>query len=207
MGWTLARSWSLDWLNQPEAAAARLRAPLGLEAPAAAAPMAALQMAPAYIEAGMERAPANRAELAALIAAIIATEAPVHGDAVQERLRLLLGAAAPDAKGFAAALNEARLLQGVTEAAGFWFPEERGPIQARDRRAAAAHLRRTAMIHPEEVAAGARLLLELDAQANEEELVQGLTRLLGLEASAMPALAARLALLIGSGQVVLSARA
>jgi hypothetical protein len=207
MGWTLARSWSLDWLNQPEAAAARLRAPLGLEAPEAAAPMAALQMAPAYIEASLDHAPANRAELAALIAAIITTEAPVHGDAVHERLRLLLGPAAPDAKGFAAALNEARLLQGVSEAAGFWFPEERAPIQARDRRATAAHLRRPAMIHPEEVAAGARLLLELDPQANEEELAEGLTRLLGLEASATPALAARLAMLIGSGQVVLTARA
>ncbi len=207
MGWALARSWSLDWLNQPEAAAARLRAPLGLAAPEAAAPVSGLQMAPAYIEATMDRAPANRAELAGLIASIIATEAPVHGDAVQERLRLLLGAAAPDAKAFAAALNEARLLQGVSEAGGFWFPEERGPVQARDRRAAAAHLRRPAMIHPEEVAAAGRDVLALDPRASEEELAEGVTRLLGLEPSAMPALAARLAMLIGSGQLVLTAQA
>jgi hypothetical protein len=63
------------------------------------------------------------------------------------------------------------------------------------------------MIHPEEVAAGARLLLELDPQANEEELAEGLARLLGLEPSAISAVAARLAMLIGSGQVVLNARA
>ena len=202
MGWALTRSWSLDWLNQPEAAAARLRVPLGLAAPAMA-PTAAMSLAPAYAEATMERAPTNRAELAALIAAIVATEAPVHGDAALERLRLLLGDAAPDAKGFAAALNEARLLQGITEAGGFWFPEERGPIIARNRAGAAAHLRRPAMIHAEEVAAGARLVLELDPQANEEELAQGLVRLLGLEPSAAPALAARLALLVGSGRVAL----
>jgi len=202
MGWALTRSWSLDWLNQPEGAAARLRAPLGLEAPATA-PGSAVSLAPAYAEATMGHPPTNRAELVALIAAIIATEAPVHGDAVLERLRLLLGDAAPDAKGFAAALNEARLLQGIAEANGFWFPEERGPIIARNRAGAAAHLRRPAMIHAEEVAAGARLVLELDPQANEEELAQGLVRLLGLEAGAAPALAARLALLVGSGQVAL----
>ncbi|MBX9749742.1 MAG: hypothetical protein K5Q68_09030, partial [Roseococcus sp.] len=207
MGWTLARSWSLDWLNQPDSAAARLRAPLGLEAPAPAASIETVSLAPAYVEASMDHAPTNRAELAALIAAIIATEAPVHGEAVQERLRLLLGPAAPDAKGFAAALNEARLLQGVSEAGGFWFPEERAPILARDRRGAAAHLRRPSMIHPEEVAAAARLVLELAPQAQEDELPTGVTRLLGLEASAMPALAARLAVLTGSGQLLLKPRA
>ena len=77
---------------------------------------------------------------------------------------------------------------------------------ARDRRAAATHLRRPAMIHPDEVAAGARLLLGIDAQSTEEELAAGLARLFGLGASATPALAARLAMLVGSGQVVLPGR-
>ncbi len=203
MGWALARSWSLDWLNQPEGAAARLRPALGLAAPAAA-PVTAARLAPAYVEATLDKPPANRAELAGLIAAIVATEAPVHGDAIQERLRLLLGAAAPDAKGFAGALNDARLLQGLTEQNGFWFPEERGAVQARDRSAAAAHLRRPAMIHADEVAAAARLVLELDPRATEEELAQGLVRLLGLDPSAAPALAARVAILVGSGQLMLT---
>ena len=207
MGWTLARSWSLDWLNQPEAAQGKLRGPLGLSAPEAAhAPNLDPGLALAYVEAAMETAPTNRAGLAHLIAHVIATEAPVHGDAVQERLRLLLGPAAPDAKGFAAALNEARLLHGAREAGGFWFGEESGEVVARDRRAAAAHLRRPPMIHPDEVAAGARLLLGIDAQSSEEELAAGLVRLFGLEASATPALAARLAMLVGSGQVMLPAR-
>jgi hypothetical protein len=203
MGWALARSWSLDWLNQPEGAAARLRPALGLAAPAATSVTAA-RLAPAYVEATLDKPPANRAELAGLIAAIVATEAPVHGDAIQERLRLLLGLAAPDAKAFTGALNEARLLQGLTEQGGFWFPEERGAIVARDRSAAAAHLRRPAMIHAEEVAAAARLVLELDSRATEEELAQGLTRLLGLDPSAVPALAARVAILVGSGQLLLT---
>jgi DNA polymerase III delta prime subunit len=202
MGWSLTRSWSLDWLNQPEAAAAKLRPALGLAAPVAA-PVTAARLAPAYVEATLDKPPANRAELAGLIAAIVATEAPVHGDSIQERLRLLLGPAAPDPKGFAGALNEARLLHGITEASGFWFPEERGLVIARDRSAAAAHLRRPAMIHAEEVAAAARLVLELDPQADEEELAQGLARLLGLDPSAVPALAARVAILVGSGQLVL----
>jgi hypothetical protein len=203
MGWALARSWSLDWLNQPEGAAARLRPPLGLAAPAAA-PVIAARLAPAYVEATLDTPPANRAELAGLIAAIVATEAPVHGDAIQERLRLLLGPAAPDAKTFTGALNEARLLQGLTEQGGFWFPEERGTVAARDRSAAAAHLRRPAMIHAEEVAAAARLVLELDPRADEGELAQGIARLLGLDSSAAPALAARVAILVGSGQLVLT---
>jgi len=198
MGWALARSWSLDWLNQPEAAAAKLRPPLGLEAPKAAAPTPATSLAPAYVEATMNQPPTNRAELAALIARIIATEAPLHGDALAERLRLLLGA-----QSFDGALNEARLLHGVHEAGGFWFAEDSAPVIARDRRAAAAHLRRPAMIHPDEVLAGAHILLELDSRADEEELAAGLTPLFGLEASATPALAARLAVLLGSGQLTL----
>ncbi|UPY37633.1 DUF4011 domain-containing protein [Sediminicoccus sp. KRV36] len=207
MGWALARSWSLDWLNQPEAAAAKLRAPLGLAAPAMAAPLPAARLAPAYVEATMDEAPTKRAELAALIASIVATEAPVHGDAVLERLRLLLGQGAPDATAFAAALNEARLLHGIVESSGFWFPEARGPVTPRDRSAAAPHLRRPAMIHPEEVAVGASLLLELDAGADEAELAAGLVRLFGLDAAAMPGIAARLAMLIGSGQWVPKPRA
>jgi len=196
MGWALARSWSLDWLNQPAAAAAKLRTRLGLEPPKPAAPTAATGFAPSYVEATMDQPPTNRAELAALIARIIATEAPLHGDALAERLRLLL-----DAQSFDGALNEARLLHGVREAGGFWFAEDGGPVVARDRRAAAAHLRRPAMIHPDEVLAGARILLELDSRANEEELAAGLVRLFGLDLSASPALAARLAMLLGSGQL------
>jgi len=166
--------------------------------------MAATNLAPPYVEATMDQPPANRAELARFIAGIIATEAPVHGDALTERLRLLLG---PDTKTFAPALNEARLLHGVREAGSFWFAEDSRPAIARDRRAAAAHLRRPAMIHPDEVLAGARVLLELDSQANEDELAAGLTRLFGLEGSATPALAARLAMLLGSGNLVLPPRA
>ncbi|MDB5412417.1 MAG: damage-inducible protein [Rubritepida sp.] len=205
LGWSLTRSWSLDWLNQPEAARARLRAPLGLAAPQAPAVTADPGLGKPYREATMDKPPANRAELAQLIAGIIATEAPVHPDAIVGRLALLLGPAAPDAKTFAAALNEARLLHGAHEANGFWFAEESGPIAPRNRHGCAPYLRRPAMIHPDEVAAAARLLLGVQPQATEEELAAGIARLLGLEASAAPAMAARLAMLLGSGQVILAA--
>ena len=62
------------------------------------------------------------------------------------------------------------------------------------------------MIPPEEVAAGARLLLGIDATSSEEELAAGMVRLFGLEAGAIPALAARLAMLLGSGQVIFPPR-
>ncbi|WP_165585436.1 DUF4011 domain-containing protein [Roseococcus sp. SYP-B2431] len=205
MGWKLARSWTLDWLNQPEAARARLRLPLGLAAPAAPDVAADPGLAAPYREAAMEKPPANRAELGQLVAAIIATEAPIHPDAVAERLRLLLGPAAPDARTCAAALNEARLLHGAREEGGFWFAEEVAPITPRNRRAAAGFTRRPPLIHPGEVAAGARVLLGVQPRATEEELAVGITRLLGLDAGATPAVAARLAMLIGSGQIILPA--
>jgi len=205
MGWRLARSWSLDWLNQPEAAQARLRRPLGLAAPAPPSVAADPGLAEPYRETVMEKPPENRAELGQLVAAVIATEAPIHPDAVAERLRLLLDAAAPDAKTCAAALNEAKLLHGAREEGGFWFPEEAAAITPRDRRTAADFTRRPALIHPQEVAAAARLLLGVQPQATEEELAAGVTRLLGLEPVASPAMAARLAMLIGSGQLILAA--
>ncbi|WP_421994966.1 DUF4011 domain-containing protein [Roseococcus sp.] len=205
MGWKLARSWSLDWLNQPESAQARLRGPLGLAAPAAAAVTADPGLAAPYAETALEKPPENRAELGQLVATIIATEAPIHPDAIAERLRLLLGTAAPDAKTFAATLHEAKLLHGAREEAGFWFGEDAAPLVPRDRRAAAAFTRRPPMIHPDEVAAAARLLLGLQPQATEEELAGGITRLLGLDPVATPAMAARLAMLLGSGQVKLAA--
>lgn len=205
LGWRLARSWSLDWLNQPEAARARLRGPLGLAAPAAPAVAADPGLAAPYRETVMEKPPANRAELGQLVATIVATEAPIHPDAVAERLRLLLGPAAPDARTCAAALNEAKLLHGAREEGGFWFPEEPAPVAPRDRRAAAAFTRRPALIHPDEVAAAARLLLGLQPQASEDELAAGVTRLLGLDSVAAPALAARIAMLVGSGHLVLVA--
>ncbi|WP_424810828.1 DUF4011 domain-containing protein [Roseococcus sp. YIM B11640] len=200
MGWRLARSWSFDWLNQRQAAESRLRAALGLEAPAAPPqPAPETGLAEPYREAAMEKLPANRAELSALIAAIVETEAPIHPDALRERLGLLLGGAAPDAAGFAAVLKEARVLRGLREAQGFWLAEEDRPIEPRDRRSAAPFLRRPAMIHPQEVAAAARKLLELQPQASEEELAAGVARMLGLDASAAPAMAARIAVLQGSG--------
>ena len=208
MGWKLARSWTLDWLNQPAAAQARMRVALGL--PEAAEPVARIVADPGlaqpYREATMEMAPSSRTELARLIANIVATEAPVHGDALQERLRLMLGTAAPDARAYASGLNEARLLHGLREAGAFWFAEDTPPALPRDRRAAAAHLRRPAMIHPDEVEASARALLALDPGVGEPELAAGITRLLGLDSGAEAGIAARLAMLVGSGQVALSGR-
>ncbi|MBS7810653.1 DUF4011 domain-containing protein [Roseococcus pinisoli] len=205
MGWQLARSWSLDWLNQPEAARARLRGPLGLEAPAAPVVEADPGLAAPYRETAMERPPTNRAELGQLVVDIIATEAPIHPDGVAERLRLLLGTAAPDAKTLAAVLNEAKLLHGAQEENGFWLAEDRAPVVPRDRRSAAAFTRRPPLIPPEEVAAAAKLLLGVQPQATEEELAAGIARMLGLEAAATPAMAARLAMLVGSGKLILAA--
>jgi len=202
MGWRLTRSWSLDWLNQPDAARAKLRMALGLGVPEAPAPTAPPlgSIAEPYREAVMDRAPGNRAELADLIVAIIAAEAPIHRDAVLERARLLLDEGF-DAREATAALREAELLHGATETAGFYTLEDTPPATPRDRRAASPHLRRAAMVPPAEIEAAAHLLRTLQPRANEEELAAGITRMLGLEGNAMPAILARLALLSGAGKL------
>jgi hypothetical protein len=202
MGWRLARAWSLDWLNRPEHAASRIRAALGTEAPAPAAPSAAPDtgLATPYVEATAERAPTGRAEWTDLILAILRAEAPVHRDAVAERAKLLAGAGF-DAKEAAAALREAALLHGAVEEAGFWRLEDTPAPAPRDRRAAAPHLRRAAMVPPAEIGAAARALRAVQPRASEAELAAGVVRLLGLDANATPAIAARLAVLAGAGQL------
>jgi hypothetical protein len=202
MGWRLARSWSLDWLNRPEAARAALRQALGVEAPAAAAPAAAPEtgLATPYAETALETPPTTRAEWTDMMLAILRTEAPIHRDALFERAKLLTAAGfnASEAQG---ALREAQLLHGAIEEAGFWRLEDTPLPTPRNRRAAAVHLRRAAMVPPAEVEAAARALLALQPRASEDEMAAGVVRLLGLDANANPAIAARLAVLAAQGRL------
>jgi hypothetical protein len=135
-----------------------------------------------------------------MILAILRAEAPVHREALLERARLLAGAAFQpgEAQG---ALREAQLLHGALEEGGFWRLEDTPPATPRDRRAAAPHLRRPAMVPPAEIEAAARALLALTPRASEEELAAGVARLLGLDANATPAIAARLAVLAAQGRL------
>jgi hypothetical protein len=216
MGWKLHRAWSLAWLARPEAERARLRAALGAAAPpeqAAASgpdPGLAVPYAEAAVEVPKETPiPAMPfAQLSAILAAIIAAEQPVATEAVFERARLLWGRAALDAADRAAlqqALRLAAQLQGVAEQAGFWRAEDAPPAVPRDRRAAAPHLRRAAAVAPAEIEAACRALLGAMPVATEEELAAGVARLLGLEANAAPAIAARVAALVGAGTIRLRA--
>ncbi|MFN3449692.1 MAG: AAA domain-containing protein, partial [Roseococcus sp.] len=202
MGWRLARSWSLDWLNRPEAARAALRAALGVQAAPVAAQAAAPEtgLAAPYAEAVWESPPRTRAEWTEMMLAILRAEAPVHREALLERARLLAGPAFDpgEAQG---ALREAQLLHGALEEGGFWRLEDTPPATPRDRRAAAPHLRRAAMVPPAEIEAAARALLALTPRASEEELAGGVARLLGLDANATPAIAARLAVLAAQGRL------
>ncbi|MGG5810270.1 AAA domain-containing protein, partial [Falsiroseomonas sp. CW058] len=218
MGWKLHRAWSLAWLARPEAERARLRAALGAapqDATPAPAPAGADPgLAPPYAEAAVE-VPRDTpipqvpfARLSEILAAVIRAEQPVHADAVMERARLLWGRDRLDAADRAALQQGLRLaaqLQGVAEAGGFWRAEDAPPVVARDRRSAAPHLRRAAMVAPSEVEAAARLLAGAMQVATEEELAAGVTRLLGLEPAQAPAIAARVAALVGAGAVSLAA--
>jgi hypothetical protein len=203
MGWRLARSWSLDWLNRPEAARAALRQALGVEAPAAATPATAPDtgLATPYAETVWDKPPRTRAEWTDMMLAILRTEAPLHRDALLERAKLLTAAAfnPSEAQG---ALREAQLLHGALEEAGFWRLEDTPLPTPRDRRAAAPYLRRAAMVPPAEIEAAARALLALQPRASEEELAAGVVRLLGLDANAPPAIAARLAVLAAQGRLI-----
>ena len=215
MGWKLARSWSLDWLNRPAEAEARLRAALGApeppEAILAAAPETGL--AQPYIEAAFEVpretaiADMPFASLAECLARIIGIEAPVHGDVVMERARLLWGAeslSAAERSKLQQALRLSGQLHGVQAVEGFWSTEAASPAPIpRDRRASIAMLRRPAMLPPAEVEAAALALQAAAPTASEVELAMGLTRMLGLEATAAIALQARLAAMVGSGRLKL----
>ncbi len=216
MGWKLHRAWSLAWLARPETERARLRAALGAEAPAQQDAVAgpdpglAVPYAEAAVEVPKETAiPAVPfAQLSAILAAIIAAEQPVATEAVFERARLLWGRAALDAADRAAlqqALRLAAQLQGVAERGGFWSAEDAPPVVPRDRRAAAPHLRRAAMVAPAEIEAACRALLDAMPVATEEELAAGVARLLGLEPNASAAIAARVAALVGAGAIRLRA--
>ncbi|NKC30708.1 AAA domain-containing protein, partial [Falsiroseomonas selenitidurans] len=213
MGWSLHRAWGLAWLQQPGAERARLRAALGLApAEAEAAPAAAAdpglaipyaEAAPA-VPAGTPMAEAGFARLAGILAAIIRVEHPAATDSVLERARLLWGQptlSAADRAALGQALRLATRLEGVAEAGGFWRAEGAGPVLPRDRRAAAAHLRRATALPPEEVEAAAKALLAALPGTTEAELAAGVVRLLGLEASAEAAIAARLAALTGAGAI------
>jgi DNA polymerase III delta prime subunit len=212
MGWRLHRAWSLGWLARPEAERARLRAALGAPMDTApdAAPLADPGLAAPYAEAALEvprDAPipqAGFAQLGRILAEVIRVEQPVHTDAILERLRLLWGQATlegPDRAAAQQALGLARRLEGVVEANGFWRAEDAAPITPRDRRAAAPHLRRAAMVAPDEVAAAAEALLGALPRTTEAELVAGIVRLLGLDPGAAPGIAARVAALAGAGRI------
>jgi hypothetical protein len=216
MGWKLHRAWSLAWLARPEAERARLRAALGAApeeqaaAPVPADPGLAQPYAEAVVEVPKDTAIPDVpfARLSEILAAIIAAEQPVHGDAVVERLRLAWGKERLEATDRAAiqqALRLASQLQGVAEQGGFWRSEEAPEIAPRDRRAASPHLRRAAMVAPAEIEAACRVLTGAMQVVTEEELAAGVTRLLGLDAAQAPAIAARVAALVGAGRVTLAA--
>ncbi|PWS33978.1 hypothetical protein DFH01_26945 [Falsiroseomonas bella] len=219
MGWKLHRAWSLAWLQRPEAERAKLRAALGAApvteeeaAPVAAGPDPGL--AQPYEEATPE-VPKDAAipqvpfaKLSEILAAIIRVEQPVHADAIAERARILWCKDALDAADRAAlqqALRLAGQLQGVSERNAFWSAEDAPPPAPRDRRGAAAHLQRAAMVAPAEIEAACKALLGAMAIATEEELSAGVVRLLGLEARGTAAVAARVAALVGSGAIALRA--
>jgi len=132
----------------------------------------------------------------------------VHTDAVAERMRILWGAAALDAAdrtAIAEALRFAAQLHGTREQGGFHSAEDSPPPVPRNRAQVGAHLRRPAMIAPAEIEAAAVALQAATPALTEKELATGITRMLGLEASAASALAVRVAALVGAGRVKLSA--
>jgi hypothetical protein len=213
MGWKLARAWSLAWYAQPEAEAAKVITALGGTPPGAAvaesvAPPSAPGLAAPYREAAPAIAPGPLdalpvATLAAAIGDIVAVEAPITADSLAERLRLLAGRDVltnQEKERVRQATTIAMTEFGVLQAAGT-LSTAATVIAPRDRRAAAAHLRRAAAVPPAEIAAAAALLLEGNPGLTEAELAASIHALLGLDAGARVAVAARLAALVGAGTV------
>lgn len=215
MGWKLARAWSLAWYARPDAEAAKVRTALG-SAPVAAAPEATAaqtpppdpglaepyrEATPSLAQGPLDALPA--ATLAAAIGEVVAVEAPLTADSLAERLRLAAGrdSLTPKEKeAIRQAMGIAKSQHGVTEAAGL-FATATTRIAPRDRRAAAAHLRRAAAVPPAEIAAAAEALLARRGVMTEAELATAIHALLGLDAGAQVAIAARLAALVGAGTI------
>ncbi len=196
MGWNLRQVWAADWLERPREAEARLRTALGLApAPDATAPADPGLAAP-YAECSPELpGPADAlpfATLAGLYARVVEAEAPVPEDVVLARIGAPPAAAAQ-------ALALAARLHGIRKEGAFWLGEAAPRFAPRDRRAAHALLRRPGALHPKEVEAAARALLDARPATTEAEAAAGIVRLLGLEAGSEGAIAARLAVLAGSG--------
>ncbi|MBC7433593.1 MAG: hypothetical protein H7345_16150 [Rubritepida sp.] len=211
MGWKLTRSWSLDWLNRPAAAQARLRQALGAppEATTPAAAPADAGLASPYIEADVT-ALRDRAilvtpgSLATALAGIVRIEAPVHIQAVVERAAILLGPLTTAERATVVqGIELARRLHGLIAEGDFLRAEDSPAPVPRDRRTAAAHLRRPAMLPPAEIEAAALALQAAAPAVTEAELAAGLARMLGLDAGAAGALAARVAALVGAGKLSL----
>jgi hypothetical protein len=213
MGWKLARAWSLAWYAQPEVEAAKVMAALGA-APAAAPATAPLgpPPVPGIAEPYREAAPIlppgaldalDPSVLAAAVAEIVAVEAPVTPDSVAERLRLAAGREALTAAERAAlrqAIAVARSRHGLREAGGALLLAGTR-IVPRDRRAAAAHLRRAAAVPAEEIAVTAEALLGRGGPMTEAELVRAILATLGLDPASEVAVAARVAALVGAGRL------
>lgn len=214
MGWRLSRAWSLAWYARPDAEAAKVKAALG----AASAPPPVTEAPPPPPEPGLaepyrEAAPAlpaglavaeiPAATLAAAIGEIVAVEAPITADSLAERLRLLTGKdglTAKDRDAIRHALAAARSQHGVTESAGL-LATAATKLAPRDRRAAAAHLRRAAAVPPAEIAATAEAVLAARPALTEAELAEAVVAVLGLDAAAQVAVAARIAALVGAGAI------
>ncbi|MBR0656231.1 DUF4011 domain-containing protein [Plastoroseomonas arctica] len=215
MGWTLARAWSLAWLARPEAEAARIGALLGATLPSAAPEMAApdtglaAPYAAAVVEvpSGVAIPDVPFARLAEIVAAVVTAEAPVHGEVIAERMRLLFAREtlpAADIAALAQAQKLARQLHGLVEEGGFWRAEG-SVISPRNRRDCLPLLRRVAMVAPAEIEVAAARLMAAVPVATEGELAAGVQRLLGLDSGAIPAIAARIAAMAGAGRIRLSA--
>ena len=132
----------------------------------------------------------------------IRIEAPVHLQAVVERAAVLLGPlSATDRAAVVQGVELAKRLHGVVAQGDVLSAENSAPVVPRDRRAAAAFLRRPALLPPAEIEAAAMALQAAAPAATEAELAAGLVRMLGLEPSAAPALEARVAALVGSGKI------
>lgn len=215
MGWRLMRAWSLAWLSRPEAEAARLQAALGAAPADAVAPALAAAdtgLSEPYREATVE-VPKDKpiddpsigfAALSEILAAIIRIEQPISADAVLERARLLWNddfLSPSERAALTQGLRLAAQLQGVKEIRGFWVTEDAPRPVPRDRRATAPHLRHAAAVSPEEIAVAAERLLEIQPRATESEIVAGVHRMLGLETTALAAVEARIAALVGGGRI------
>ncbi len=202
LGWRIARVWSVDWFHRPEshlgkllasvdkARRGQLRPQLSASAPAPAPPVEVAggqELSHAYVMYGIDqpREPetfytVSVKDLARVVSEIVAVEGPIHRDELARRMAAAWGISRAGARLRDRVDRSIQILLGnekIQARGNFYWPADMTEPTARRRDE--ERLRDADLICREEIAAGARALLQAQFGMTREDLASQTAYLLG----------------------------